>query len=128
MITLSLLKYLEINGFGTIDKDLFWEKLGLDLIGIEITSTGLARERGARHRQDYTLYSRGKTDVSGYEKLEQVRNFINKSYEVCELPSVPPVTEVGYHNVTLMPPSTITNSGEDANGRIIWSLTGTIYY
>lgn len=27
MITLNLLQLLENNGFGTIDKDLFWEKL-----------------------------------------------------------------------------------------------------
>lgn len=128
MITLSLLKFLEENGLGKIDQDLFWEKLGLDKIGIYITSVGVSRERGTRRRQDYTIYSRGATDVAGREKLELVQNLINHSYEVCKLPPVPPVTEVGYDNVTLMPTSTITNSGEDANGRLIWSLTGTIYY
>lgn len=128
MITLSLLKFLEDNGLGTIDKDLFWGKLGLGRLGVYITDVGVTRERGGRRRQDYIIYSRGKTDVAGRQKLEQVHDLINNSYEVCKLPAVPPVTEEGFNNVTMMPPASITNVGEDANGRLIWSFTGTIYY
>ncbi len=129
MITLSLLQYLEDNGFGTIDEDLFWEKLGVDAIGAYITSVGQPRERGMRHRQDYVIYSRGLTDIQGYDKLNKIRSFLDQSYDICTLPSVPSVAESEeYNNVTIMPPSSITNSGEDSEGRVIWSLTGTIYY
>lgn len=128
MITLALLKYLEDNGLGTIDQDLFWEKLGLDRTGLYITSTGVSRNRGERRRQDYVIYSRGKTDVAGREKLELVHDLLNHSYEVCELPAVPPALAEGFKNVTIMPPASISNTGVDANGRVIWSLAGTIYY
>ena len=128
MITLALLKYLEDNGVGKIDQDLFWEKLGLDKVGIYITSTGVSRNRGERRRQDYTIYSRGTADVSGYEKLEQVHELLDNSYDVCKLPAAPPALAEGYENVTIMPPASISNIGVDANGRVIWSFAGTIYY
>ena len=129
MITLSLLKYLEDNGLGTIDNDLFCEKLGVDAIGAYISILGVPREKGMRHRQDYIIYSRGNTDIQGYDKLNKIRVFLDNSYDICTLPSVPSVAESReFKNVTIMPPSSITNTGEDANGRVIWSFTGTIYY
>ena len=128
MITLSLLKFLEDNGFGTIDKDLFFEKLTLDRKGIYISSIGDAQSRGARRSQSYELYSRGTTDVDSYKKLSEVINFLDGSYGVCKLPAVPPATDKGYENVTIMPLSTITNNGLDSNNRIVYSTMGTIYY
>lgn len=128
MITLSLLKYLENNGFGTIDVDLFWQKLGLDKKGLYISDLGQEQERGQRISQLYELYYRGTSDTDGYKKLQAIVNFLNDSYGVCELPAVPPVTESGYSNVVIMPLSTISSMGEDANGRIIYSATGRIYY
>jgi len=128
MITLSLLKYLEDNGFGTIDTDLFFQKLTLDRKGIYIANVGDAQSRGARRTQSYELYCRGETDVDGYKRLSDVIDFLNGSYGVCVLPAVPPVTTTGYKNVTIMPLSTITNVGLDDNNRVIYSATGTINY
>lgn len=128
MITLSLLKFIEENGLGEIDKDLFWQKLGLDRAGVYITSVGIARGRGMRRRQDYIVYSKGKTDIQSYEKLESIHRFLNNSYDICTLPSVPPVSSKEYPNVTIMPPSSISNTGVDTNGRMVWLFTGTIYY
>ena len=128
MIVLSLLKFLEDNNLGKIDQDLFWEKIGLGKNGVYIASVGASQDRGMRNRQDYIIYSRGKTDIESYQKLEKIRKFLNNSYDICTLPSVLPVFSRGYHNVTIMPPSSITNVGLDTNGRMVWSFTGTIYY
>ena len=128
MIALSLLKLLENNNLGKIDQDLFWEKISLDKNGIYIASVGVSKDRGMRNRQDYIVYARGKTDIESYRKLENIRKFLNNSYDICTLPAVLPVFSEEYRNVTIMPPSSITNVGLDANGRMVWSFTGTIYY
>ena len=128
MITLSLLKYLENNGFGEIDRNLFWQKLSLDKKGIYIADLGADNPRGERKSLLYELYSRGSSDTQGYKQLQEVVNFLNDSFEVCELPAVPPVTQSGYNDVVIMPLSSIASVGEDANGRIIYSVTGRIYY
>lgn len=129
MITLSLLKLLENNGHGTIDQSLFWEKLTLDKNGLYISAIGSEQARGARRMQSYEIYSRARTDVAAYQQLQEVREFLSGAYgSVCELPAVPPVTTEGYKNVDIMPPSTISNNGLDSNGRVVFSITGQIYY
>ena len=128
MITLSLLKYIENGGFGAIDDDLFFQKLTLDRIGVYITNIGDTQVRGARRSQSYELYSRGASDVDGYKRLSAIIDYLNGSYGVCQLPAVPPVTDSGYENVTIMPLSTISSVGLDANNRMIYSATGTIIY
>lgn len=128
VLTLSLLKYLSDNGFGTIDQDLFWEKLGLGKNGLYITDVGDAQERGARKSTTYELYSRGDSDLDGYTKLQAVAEFLRESYDVCDLPAVAPYTDEGFTNVSILPPSTISSMGEDGNGRIIYSITGRVYY
>lgn len=127
MITLALLKHLEEAGIGRIDSNLFWEKLGLGKDGIYISSIGNPTARGTQKRQTYQLYSRGKSDIEGRRQLENALKILNESYELCELPGIKGITE-GYSNVTIMPTSTISNGGLDANGRIIWTATGEIYY
>ena len=128
VLTLSLLKHLSDNGFGTIDQNLFWEKLGLGKNGLYITDVGDAQERGARKSTTYELYSRGDSDLDGYTKLQAVAEFLRKSYDVCDLPAVPPYSDEGFTNVSTLPPSTISSMGEDGNGRIIYSITGRVYY
>lgn len=128
MVSLSLLKLLEQNGFGTIDEDLFWEKMGLDEYGLYITDIGGSQDRGRRKVCTYNLYSRGKNDVQAYQKLQEVMEFLTRSFAICQLPAVPPITNYGYSNVTIMPPSTVTSVGEDINDRVIYSITGQIYY
>lgn len=128
MVSLSLLKFLELNGFGTIDEDLFWEKLGLNDDGIYITDLGASQERGGRKSLSYQIYCRGKNDVEAYQKLQAVADFLTASFAVCELPAVPPITDYGYSNVTIMPPSALLSLGEDINGRVLYSITGQLYY
>lgn len=128
MVTLSLLKYLENNGFGTIDQDLFWEKMSIDDDGVYISDLGGNNTRDGRPSISYQLYSRGENDVEAYQKLQSIAEFLNDSFAVCQLPAAPPTTDYGYDNVTILPVSSITNIGEDINGRIIYSITGQLYY
>lgn len=131
MITLSLLKFIENNGLGVIDQNLFWQKLTLDKVGIYIADIGQTKERGGRNVVQFELYSRGSDDVDGYKRLQAVLDLLNNNYVVCNLPSVQngsqTITE-GFSNVTIMPPSSISNYGLDSQGRIIYSATGTLYY
>lgn len=133
MITLNLLKLLELNGFGKIDEDLLWEKLALSKDGIYILSLGDSTDRGARRSCRYELYSRNKkSDVEGRKKLEEIVEFLNQSYAQCTLPEVASssgtIIAPEVKNATIMPLSTIANNGLDANNRIIWSANGQIYY
>ena len=131
MITLSLLKFIENNGLGVIDQDLFWQKLTLDKVGIYIADIGQTKERGGRNVVQFELYSRGSDDVDGYKRLQAILDLLNNNYVVCNLPSVQSGSQViteGFSNVTIMPPSSISNYGLDSQGRIIYSATGTLYY
>lgn len=131
MITLSLLKFIENNGLGVIDQDLFWQKLTLDKVGIYIADIGQTKERGGRNVVQFELYSRGNSDVDGYKRLQAILDLLNNNYVVCNLPSVQNGSQViteGFSNVTIMPPSSISNYGLDSQGRIIYSATGTLYY
>jgi hypothetical protein len=135
MITLSFLKLLENNNFGTIDVDLFYQKLTLDSKGVYISDIGDPVAKGSRDTQSYELLARGSTDIDGRYKLSQIRKFILANYSsICELPSMSVQIEgqdviiPDYKNVELSKPSTITNVGLDANNRIIYSMTGTIIY
>lgn len=128
IITLSLLKFLENNGIGKIDENLFWQKLGLGLNGLYIADIGTSQSRFGRHNTTYEIYSRASDDFIAYGQLLEIANLLTNSYEVCHLPAVPPFTDEGFSQVTIMPPSTISNNGQDSNGRVIYTITGQIYY
>lgn len=128
MITLSLLKYIEDNGLGTIDTDLFWQNIGIDSEGVYIVNIGQAQARGTRRVQRYELYSRNSSKLEGLAKLEAIIELINNSYNVCDLPGIEEYGTNSYHNITLLPLSTPTRVGEDENGRVIWSTSGEIIY
>lgn len=136
MITLSFLKLLQDEGFGTLallgnepGADLFFQKLTLDKKGVYIADIGNPGAKGSRDTQSYELLVRGSNDVDGYKRLTEIRQFVIRNYSnICELPAVPPVSSVSYRNVELTRPSTITNVGMDDQNRIIYSMTGTIIY
>lgn len=134
MITLSFLKLLENAGFGTIDTDLFFQKLTLDKTGVYVADIGNPVPQGSRDQQSFELYARGSNDVDGYRKLRDIRKYlIDNGRSICELPAVPHPTQNinitdGYNNVTILKPSTITNVGLDDKNRIIYVMTGTIIY
>lgn len=132
MICLSLLKLLEQNGFGKIDKNLFWGKMGLDKFGVYISEIGEAGTRGMRRAIQYELYSRGHDDVEAYKQLDCIVEFLNSQFGTCTLPRVRKpngdVISRGFGNVAIMPLSTISNAGQDTNGNTIYIATGRIYY
>lgn len=131
MITLNLLKLLENNNLGEIDKNLFWQKMTLGENGVYISSIGNPLVRGNRTMTSFEMYSRGKNDVEGYKQLKNIVDFLNASYSICKLPSVSInniVVADEVENITIMPCSTISNGGLDDNNRIIWTATGSIYH
>lgn len=128
MVTLSILKYLENNGFGTIDEDLFWEKMGLSKDGIYITSLGGDQQRSIQMNEVFEIYSRACNDVEAYQQLQAIVSFLNASYLLCVLPAVPPVSNWAYDGVSFAPMSAISSNGVDQNGRVIFSVTGRVYY
>lgn len=128
MITIALLKFLEDNNIGTIDKDLFWQNIDIDAEGLYIVNIGQAQPRGTRRVQRYEIYVRNKSKLEGLKLIESVIELVNNSYSVCSLPAVTEYGVNGYNNITLMPLSTPTRVGEDMNGRIIWSTSGNIIY
>ena len=127
MITLNLLKLLENNGFGKIDKNLFWQKLGLGKTGLYITNIAENSYRGRRKSQHYEIFSIGKNDVEGLKQIEAVAKFLRENYAINELPAVDGVCEK-VRNVAIMPPSTISNVGENSQGRVVYSISGEIIY
>lgn len=142
MITLSLLKLLEDEGFGVVSitgeepgADLFYQNITLDKKGIYIADIGDPVERHSRDTQSYQLLARGSSNLDGSYKLSQIRKYLIANYtDICELPSMTVqidgvnVTIPAYTNVELSKPSTITNVGLDAQNRIIYSMTGQIIY
>ncbi len=128
MITLSLLKLLEDNGFGVIDKTLFFQKMALDCVGVYVANISDMQTRGMRRSQGFELYSRGENDVDGYKKLNDIIEFLNNTPGICRLPAVPPTTSRAFENVTITTISSINTVGQDENGRIIYSATGVINY
>lgn len=128
MITLSLLKWMESKGLGEIDKDLFHEKLGLGKVGVYIASEGGALGKGARKVQNFELFCRGRDDIDSQERLVSIAETIVASSPICNLPAVPPYSSRSYSSVEVEITSTPTNLGQDENGRLIYSITGRIYY
>lgn len=128
MITLHILKLLEDNGFGTIDTNLFFEKLTLDNKGLYISSRGAPLSRGQRKTQAFDIYARGNNDVDPYKQLEEVLAFLEESYTVCDLPTVPGISSTEYVNCSIQPTSNIENAGLDPGNRVIYVLSGQITY
>lgn len=127
-ITLSILQFLQDAGLGIIDQTLFWEKIGVGKNGVYIADLGATQTRGGRNNAMYQLFSRADNDLKAMNQLQAILDFLRANYAVCSLPSVPPYTSDGFNNVTIMPPSTITNEGMGEDGHIIYSATGQIYY
>ena len=130
MITLHILQYLHENGFGTIDEDLFFEKLPLGKSGVAIFSRGGGQSSGrASASQTFDLYSRGSSDMTGMDKLEKIRQLFAQSYgELCELPIVPDVSNRVYKNCRFVPIDNIENLGLDDEDRVIYRLGAQIIY
>lgn len=131
MVTLHILEYLKDEGFGTaIDTDLFFEKLPLDKTGVAIFSRGGEATFGrTRCVQRFDLYSRGTSDLTGYDKLDKIRTFFQNSYdELCALPTISGVSNRVYKNARITAIDNIENLGLDENDRVVYRLAATITY
>lgn len=131
MISLHLLEYLKDNGFGTaIDTDLFFEKLPLSKNGIAIFSRGGEATYGrGKAVQRFDLYSRGTSDLTGYDKLDKIREFFSDTYDdLCELPKVAGVSNREYKKARITAIDNIENLGLDENDRVIYRLVAQIIY
>ena len=135
MITLRILKLLEQEGHGTVDingtinnSGLFFEKLPQGKTGVAIYSRGAEIGQGKRYIQAFDLYSRGIDDVAGYQVLEQIIETLMDSYTVCSLPKITGIDEENYTNISIVPISSIENSGQDDNDRVLYSITAQITY
>ena len=135
MITLRILKYLEQEGFGTVDitgtvktNGLYFEKMPQGKTGVAIFSRGAEMGKGIRYSQAFDLYSRGVNDVEGYKKLSKIVDLLTQSLTVCSLPSIVGVEVNNYENVSIVMISNIENAGTDENDRVVYSVTAQVTY
>lgn len=134
MITLSILKELENNGFGTIDTDLFFEEASLDSKGqpkngVWIVTRGSAVSRVNVEIQSFDLYSRYSNKLTGHQKLESILEWLQEAYgDVCTLPACPPYTTQTYTNVRIFPQSSIESVGFDENNKLVRVISFEVYY
>ena len=130
MVTLHLLEYLRVNGFGSaIDTDLFFEKLPLGKNGIAIYSVGGERPYGRRAKsQLFELESRGSSDTVGMDNLEKIAEHFASEFVLCDLPTVSGVSNRKYTNCRIVDMGNIQNLGLDPNDRVIFKLTARLIY
>jgi hypothetical protein len=124
-----MLQKLEDDGFGTIDTDLFWEKLPLGKHGVAIFARGGELVAGRnRAVQIFDLYSRGTSDLLGADKLEKIWQFMIENYVICDLPIVPGKSNKQYISVQVTPTGNVENLGMDENDRVIFRLAAQVRY
>ena len=134
MILLSLLKQLSLDGFGTIDTDLFYEEASLNSAGtpkegVWIVARGSVVSRFNTEIQSFDIYSRYSNKITGAQKLYDILDYLKEAYsDVCTLPAVPPYTTQTYKNVRIFPVSSIENAGTDENGKIVRVISFECYF
>lgn len=134
MITLSILKELENNGFGTIDTDLFFEEASLDSKGnpkngVWIVTRGSTVSRTNVEIQSFDIYSRYSNKLTGHQKLDSILEWLQEAYgDVCTLPACPPYTTQTYKNVRIFPTSSIESVGFDENNKLVRVISFEVFY
>ena len=136
MISLHLAQYLADNGFGRValtgsetGNDLiYFEKLPLGKTGLYIMSNPTPLTREQRMQQSVDIYARGRNDLEGAVKLNQVVKFLRDEYGTCNLPVVPGYSEETYKDCVFTPEQSISNQGLDATDRVIYSVSVNITY
>jgi len=134
MILLSLLKQLSLDGFGTIDTDLFYEEAPLNSAGtpkegVWIVARGSVVSRFNTEIQSFDLYSRYSNKIRGAQKLYDILDYLKEAYsDVCTLPAVAPYSTQTYENIRITPTSGVENVGSDENGKVVRVISGEVYY
>lgn len=127
MITLHILKHLADNDLGTLQQDLFWEKLPLDKMGVNIMSRGGLMSSRWQAKQAFDLYCRDKNDLKAADRLERIRYFL-LSQNPCELPIVEGKSNKIYKNVRFVVISNVENLGLDETDRLLFRLSCEVNY
>lgn len=134
MVTLSICKWLEQEGFGTLDTDIFWEEVALNSAGkpkdgIWVVPRGSPLSRFDTTTQAFDVYSRYANKITGSLKLEAILEKLKEAYgDVCTLPAVPPYLSTEYYNVRLRPTSGIENVGSDEQDKIVRVISAEVQY
>jgi hypothetical protein len=130
MITLHILEFLRINGFGTaINTDLLWERLPLGKNGIAIYSVGGERAHGRSTKsQLFELECRQDDDAVAADILDKIADMFATTYPQCDLPIIAGKSTRLYKHCRFLNIGNIVNLGEDANGKLIFKLTAQIIY
>jgi hypothetical protein len=134
MISLHIAKWLDDEGYGTLDTDIFWEEAALDSNGkpkdgIWVVTRGAPLSRFNTTTQQFDIYSRYANKITGSQKLEEILEKIKESYgDTCVLPTVPPYSVTVYENVRLRPVSGIENVGSDEQDKIVRVISAEVQY
>ena len=129
MILLHVLKFLDDEGHGTIDTDLFWEHMPLDKDGVTIFSRGgVITHRNSKVNQAFDLYSRHQHNTYAADRLEKIWETFTEKYPTCTLPSVPGYSNKTYENTVIEPTTNVENLGFDEQGKTVFRLSGEVIY
>ena len=134
MITLSLLRQMELDNLGTIDSDLWHLEVplgsdGKPKNGLWIIPRGAPVSRFNVNIQAVDIYFRNTNKNTSLKKAKQVLDYLQESFEdICDLPSYPPLFTNTYSNVTITPVAGIEYTGTDENGKLVFSISGEIRY
>lgn len=134
MITLHLCQWLDDEGFGTLDTDIFWEEAPLDSRGnpkpgIWVVSRSPAIDRKNIGVQNFDIYARYPNKVTSAQKLNDILKRLQEAYgDTCTLPTVPNHSDIVYTNVMIEPTSGVDNVGSDEQENIVKVISGVIHY
>lgn len=134
MITLSLLRQMEIDNLGTIDNDLWHLEVplgsdGKPRNGLWIIPRGAPVSRYNVNIQPVDIYFRNTNKNTSLKKAYEVINYLKDAYsDVCELPNYPPIFTNTYSNVTITPQSSPEFVGEDENRKLVFLISAEIRY
>jgi hypothetical protein len=133
MISLHVAGWLEQEGFGILDTDIFWEDMPVDNSGkpkdgIWVVTRASSDDRFT-NTQQIDIYTRYKNKLTGAQVLESILTRIKEAYgDVCTLPSVEPYSYNQYYDVIMTPVSSIDNVGTDEQGKVVRSISMEIKY
>lgn len=128
MITLHLLQYLEDNGFGTINTDLFENLIPNNKIGVSVVAFGGNTNVGRRSCSiTLDIYCRGEDNIKGYDKLDRIRLHFTDN-DICSLPTIPDISNIEYKKVRLTEIGNVETLPPDENNRNIYRLSIQINY
>lgn len=139
MILLSLLKQLELDGFGTLHTDdakgdLFYEVAPLGKDGEPLSGMWIVSRTGDVTRfnigiQPFDIYTRYSNKLEGGQKALEVLEWLQSKYDqYCELPAVEPYFNHGYSKVILTPVSGVNAVGLDDQNRMVYVISGEVRY